>query len=196
MTSTQQLPTDRKKTFGFVILALVGIGILFLGSMLPKWIIPEQKPEQEASIDKPEVTPLKGSSTKVAQLKENSPQLSSIFFRILIGFGIVLGICLAITKYSNRTLTAATNQPGRLRLLASAPINNRCCLYVIQVDSQRVLASVDITGLKSLTYLPSNGSGQATPKTEEERSDLLDNLLLATRIKLESSPDLPSRLIG
>lgn len=82
----------------------------------------------------------------------------ALLLRLSLGTAGVLGLCVGTLWLCKRWLpglvqTTQGNQ-GRLHLVETLSLGNRCCVHLLRVENQSLVAGVDGSGLKSLIALP------------------------------------------
>src|SRR5262245_47422662 len=73
------------------------------------------------------------------------------------GTVVVLLLCVGTLWLSRRWLRKLPGQGepgGRLSLVETLPLGNRCAVHLVRVGRQQVVVGVDGSGLKSLVALP------------------------------------------
>jgi flagellar biogenesis protein FliO len=83
------------------------------------------------------------------------PDVQSVLIRLLVGTGVVLGLCVLVLWGCGRWLKApaAPAGGGQLRVLEVLRVA-RTRVYLVQARDQKFLAGVDGGGIKSVVALP------------------------------------------
>jgi hypothetical protein len=86
----------------------------------------------------------------------DAPDAAAMFSRLVLGTAIVLGVCITTLCCGRRWFRRPLqdNGTGRLRLVESIALGNRCFVYLLQTEHHHILAGTDTTGLKALIALP------------------------------------------
>lgn len=86
-----------------------------------------------------------------------APDTGAMIARLFVGTVVVLAACWATLWMAKRWLRGPQTAPaasGRLQILDSINLGNRCSLQLVQADGRQVLVGSDATGLKALVALP------------------------------------------
>jgi flagellar biogenesis protein FliO len=85
------------------------------------------------------------------------PDTAAMLRRVVVGTGIVLGLCVCTLYAGRRWLRGAPAGNGSgaaLRLVETLSLGNRCSVHLLQTGEHQVLVGIDAGGLKSLLPLP------------------------------------------
>lgn len=133
-------------------LSLVGVFAIIAGVLLPQLmsgepVLPPPAPSA-ASSDSLVYTP---------PTFPEAPDPRSMLLRLFLGTAFVLVLSVVVIFLSRRWLRqvgAPSAATGRLAIVETLPLGNRCALHLVRVGRQQVLVGVDAAGLKSLVALP------------------------------------------
>ncbi len=101
----------------------------------------------------PSETPSPAPTTSNA---ENLPSIGAMLARLTAGTVVVLALCAGSTYWiARRHRGKVPPNVGPMSIVGSMPIG-RGVVYLVRVGDQRLLASADATGLRSLVQLPAN----------------------------------------
>jgi flagellar biogenesis protein FliO len=134
---------------------VIGVVAVTAGIVLPQMLagvapLPEKPPAPpaEARADPFAYTP-------PAWPEPPSPR--GMLLRLVGGTAAVLVLCVgtlwACRRWLRR-LPGQDNPAGRLSLVETLPLGNRCSVHLVRVGRQQVVVGVDGSGLKSLVALP------------------------------------------
>lgn len=85
------------------------------------------------------------------------PSLSGLLWRLGLGTGLVLALCLGTLWTGQRWLRRSplkAMEGNQLQLLQKVPLGPRCALYLLQAGQQHVVIGIDTSGLQSIVTLP------------------------------------------
>jgi flagellar biogenesis protein FliO len=119
------------------------------GAALPE-TVPDAKQEAKTAPDEP-------PAKYVDSARPEVPDLGPMVARLCGGTVVVLVFCVGTLWVSKRWLgagmPAGKSTTGRLQMIESLSLGNRCVVYLLKADAQTVLAGVDSGGLKTLLPL-------------------------------------------
>jgi flagellar biogenesis protein FliO len=96
-----------------------------------------------------------------------SGELSVMLRRLVLGTAVVLALCVGTLWASAKWLKRGeTKQGGQLQIIARVALDRRSQVFLIRARGQRLLAGVDIGGLKTLvpvSALPEGDPEQILP---------------------------------
>jgi flagellar biogenesis protein FliO len=133
-------------------LSLVGVLAVLAGVLLPQLLNGEPALSQPA----PSLAPA-DSLVYTPPTFPEAPDPRSMLLRLLLGTAFVLVLSVVTIFLSRRWLRqvgAPSAATGRLAVVETLPLGNRCALHLVRVGRQQVLVGVDAAGLKSLVALP------------------------------------------
>jgi flagellar biogenesis protein FliO len=133
-------------------LALIGGLAVVAGIVLPQMLggvapaeVPAAGEAQKASL---EYTP---------PTWPEAPDPRAMLTRLGVGTAVVLVLCVITLVVCRRWLRPAPGpggDTGRMTLVETLPLGNRCLVHLVRVGNQQVLVGQDGGGLKSLVALP------------------------------------------
>lgn len=86
-----------------------------------------------------------------------APDTGAMLKKLVFGTATVLALCVVTMVAGRRWLRGApprTAKTGKLRLIESVSLGNRCSVYLLRVGDLQILAGTDSSGMKSLVPLP------------------------------------------
>jgi flagellar biogenesis protein FliO len=90
------------------------------------------------------------------------PSLAPLVTRFVGGTAAALALCALTAWLVGRRYRPQPMSPAAdLQLLEALPVGGRCCIHLVRVGDQLLLAGVDATGLKSLLHLPGDADAVA-----------------------------------
>lgn len=133
-----------------LVLAGVGVAVVALGTLTP--MLTPGPPEPPA----PAVHAV-GDPAEFPGLDEAAPMpdVQSVLTRLVVGTGVVLGLCVLALWGCKRWLKPAELPAGggQLRVLEVLRVA-RTRVYLVQARDQKFLAGVDASGIKTVVALP------------------------------------------
>jgi flagellar biogenesis protein FliO len=129
---------------------------------------PTEKPTPNP--DKPAATSPATRWTYDAPDWAEPPNHQAMFLRLGLGTAIVLALCVGTVYLCKRWLRGAPAQAsanGRLQLIETLALGQRCWLQLVHVAGQPVLVGGDPAGLKTIVPLPESFAATLAEKTEE-----------------------------
>jgi flagellar biogenesis protein FliO len=134
-------------------LGAVGLFAVVAGLILPQ-LITSVAPERTAAhgTEKQERSPLAYTPPAWPE----APDPKAMLGRLALGTAIVLALCVVTLAIGRRwlrgTATAGTDQ-GRIQLVETLTLGNRCNLHLVKIGGQQVLVGLDGGGLKAMVTL-------------------------------------------
>lgn len=135
-------PTTAKRSWRFPVLCGVGVLVVVLGMVIPRWVVTGH----EMAIDATE-----------AGLSEG-PELGALLTRFAVTTVVILAACAVTARVCGRRFRPRAAEPGdpTFEILEAVPVGGRCCIHLVRAGDELLLAGVDATGLKSLLHLSSD----------------------------------------
>jgi flagellar biogenesis protein FliO len=158
------IPTDPKRK-RLITLAASGLFVLVCGLAAPRLLTPPAAPAPSPPVDP------KGASPQPAQTPQapDLPSVGAILTRLTVGTAVVLVLCGGVTYWVARRMKGKPPPAdGPLKILGTLSVG-RGHVYLVQAGDQRLLAGVDVTGLKSLVHLPATEADLDEPTVIAER---------------------------
>ena len=165
-TPPTQSGTPRKGIWGP--LALIGLLATASGIFLPQLLPDDPSPS-------PAPTQTKEKASKPGDLQYTPPELPevpstrSMFIRLGVTTVVVLLVGVTLLWCGQawlRRLNPGPTPGGKLALLETLQLGNRCCLHLVQTASGQIVVGADASGIKSILPVTESFENALTEREE------------------------------
>jgi flagellar biogenesis protein FliO len=154
MSTAAKGPANAGRANYWAPLALIGLLATVAGLVMPQ-LLPEETHGAENKAR--ESANAAGDLHYVPPELPQVPSTRAMFLRLGGMTVVVLVLCVGVLVCGKRWMRGfAPNQAagGKLALVETLQLGNRCSLHLVQLSSRQVLVGADATGLKTVVPLP------------------------------------------